>query len=66
MTFKYPPSPILSQPDAVPDEMICSIDERSKSCNTNPYFCECLQILPVASRTNAEIILIDEGQFIVN
>ncbi|KAK0160860.1 hypothetical protein PV328_008225 [Microctonus aethiopoides] len=62
MTFKYPPSPILSQPDAVPDEMICSLENRANNCNNNnPLFCECLQILSITPRTNVEIILIDEG-----
>lgn len=67
MTFKYPPSPILSQPDAVPDDMICSLENRAKDCNNNnPLFCECLQILSITPRTNVEIILIDEGEFVQN
>lgn len=62
MTFKYPPSPILSQPEAIPEEMICSLEHRSQVCENNPHFCECLQILPVEQKKNIEIILINEGE----
>lgn len=63
MTFKYPTSPILSQPEITPDDMICSIDERSEFCIANtPRFCECLQILEVPVNKTIELVIIDEGE----
>jgi hypothetical protein len=62
MSFKYPPSPILSQPENTPDEILCSIEERSEFCMTNtPRFCECLQIIEVPVNNTIELVIIDEG-----
>ncbi|XP_034935570.1 iron transport multicopper oxidase FET5-like isoform X2 [Chelonus insularis] len=62
MTFKYPPCPILSQPDAVPENMICSLDRRAQTCEYNPDFCECFQVISVPVKKVIEVILIDEGK----
>ncbi|XP_057322431.1 uncharacterized protein LOC130665839 isoform X2 [Microplitis mediator] len=61
MSFKYPSSPILSQPEAIAEDQICTIDDRSSACRNNPEFCECLQILQVPPKKTVEIIMIDEG-----
>ncbi|KAG8042734.1 hypothetical protein G9C98_005374 [Cotesia typhae] len=61
MSFKYPSSPILSQPELVPEDLVCSIEERSIACRNNPEFCECLQVLQVPAKKTIEIVLIDEG-----
>ncbi|XP_011694706.1 PREDICTED: laccase-4 [Wasmannia auropunctata] len=61
MSFKYPPSPILSQPENTLEKSICSLDKRSIECADTPLFCECLQLLQVPPRKTIEIILINEG-----
>ncbi|XP_039313353.1 laccase-12 isoform X2 [Solenopsis invicta] len=61
MSFKYPPSPILSQPENTLEKMICSLDKRSSECADTPLFCECLQLLQVPPRKIIEIILINKG-----
>lgn len=63
MSFKYPSSPILSQPELVSEDLVCSIEERSIACRNNPEFCECLQVLQVPAKKTIEIVLIDEGWF---
>lgn len=63
MSFKYPPSPILSQPDNILERSVCSLDKRSSECADTPLFCECLQLLQVPSRRTIEIILINEGNY---
>lgn len=61
MSFKYPSSPILSQPENTPEDSICTLDKRSSSCAETPLFCECLQIVQVSPRKTIEIVLINEG-----
>ncbi|XP_076233348.1 uncharacterized protein LOC143178508 [Calliopsis andreniformis] len=61
MSFKYPSSPLLSQPENTPEEAICSLEKRAEQCSNTPLFCECIQIIQVQPRQNIEIILIDEG-----
>ncbi|XP_026831051.1 uncharacterized protein LOC105279193 isoform X2 [Ooceraea biroi] len=61
MSFKYPSSPILSQPESTPKKLICSMEERSSECAETPLFCECVQLMEVAPRKTIEIVLIDEG-----
>jgi hypothetical protein len=55
MTFKYPSSPLLSQPDFIPTEMQCS-----EQCK-HRKFCECLNIVRVPPNVTLDIVLIDEG-----
>ncbi|KAL6441025.1 hypothetical protein ACFW04_003413 [Cataglyphis niger] len=61
MSFKYPSSPILSQPENTLKDSICTLDKRSSNCADTPLFCECLQILQVLPQKTIEIVLIDEG-----
>ncbi|XP_050446648.1 uncharacterized protein LOC126849118 [Cataglyphis hispanica] len=61
MSFKYPSSPILSQPENTLEDSICTLDKRSSNCADTPLFCECLQILQVSPQKTIEIVLIDEG-----
>ncbi|KYN42603.1 Laccase-1 [Trachymyrmex septentrionalis] len=61
MSFKYPPSPILSQPENTLEKSVCSLDKRSKECADTLLFCECLQLLQVPPRKTIEIILINKG-----
>ena len=64
MTFQYPSSPILSQPENTPEELICSLESRSRLCENTPVFCECVQILELPQKKLVELILIDEGKFL--
>ncbi|XP_046144231.1 laccase-14-like isoform X1 [Osmia bicornis bicornis] len=61
ITFKYPTSPLLSQPENIQEESICSLEKPSKQCAYTPLFCECTQIIEVPARKYIDIILIDEG-----
>jgi len=61
MSFKYPSTPILSQPENL-EKSMCTLDKRSNECTDDtPLFCECLQLLQVSSQKVIEIVLIDEG-----
>ncbi|KYN02752.1 Laccase-1 [Cyphomyrmex costatus] len=61
MSFKYPPSPILSQPENILEKSICTLNKRSSGCADTPLFCECLQLFQVPPRKTIEIILINKG-----
>lgn len=61
MSFKYPSSPILAQPEDAFRELICSLDKRSSQCADTPLFCECLQIVQVPLQKIIEVVLINEG-----
>ncbi|OAD52061.1 Laccase-1 [Eufriesea mexicana] len=61
MSFKYPTSPLLSQPENTPTESICSLERRSRACTDTPLFCECIQVIEVSPGKNVDIILLDEG-----
>ncbi|XP_043798629.1 laccase-4-like [Apis laboriosa] len=61
MSFKYPTSPLLSQPENTAEESICSLEKRSKECANTPLFCECIRIIEVSPNKNVDIILIDQG-----
>lgn len=63
VTFKYPPSPVLSQNQAISNDIFCSFDKKAKSCEFNNDFCECLQILEVPENKIIDIVLINEGNF---
>ncbi|XP_020278934.1 laccase-4-like isoform X2 [Pseudomyrmex gracilis] len=60
MSFKYPSSPILAQPEDAFRELICSLDKRSSQCADTPLFCECLQIVQVPLQKIIEVVLINE------
>lgn len=61
MTFQYPSSPILSQPENTPEDLICSLENRSKMCENTPVFCECVQILELPQKKIVDLIFINEG-----
>lgn len=66
LTFKYPTSPLLSQPENIQEESICSLEKPSKQCAYTPLFCECTQMIEVPARKYIDIILIDEGKSLNN
>ncbi|XP_006614217.1 uncharacterized protein LOC102673941 [Apis dorsata] len=61
MSFKYPTSPLLSQPENTAEESICSLEKRSKECADTPLFCECIRMIEVSPNKNVDIVLIDQG-----
>ncbi|XP_044003215.1 laccase-14-like isoform X2 [Aphidius gifuensis] len=61
VTFKYPPSPVLSQNQAISNDIFCSFDTKARSCEFNDDFCECLQILEVPENKIIDVVLINEG-----
>ncbi|XP_012136868.2 uncharacterized protein LOC100877876 [Megachile rotundata] len=61
ITFKYPTSPLLSQPKDIQEESICSLENPSIQCADTPLFCECTQVIEVSAREHIDIVLIDEG-----
>lgn len=61
MTFQYPSSPILSQPENTLEDLICSLERRSKMCENTPVFCECVQILELSPKKIVDLIFINEG-----
>ncbi|XP_053987926.1 uncharacterized protein LOC128881170 [Hylaeus volcanicus] len=61
MSFKYPSSPLLSQPENIQEESICSLERRSDECVDSPLFCECIQVIEVPPMSTIDIVLIDEG-----
>lgn len=63
VSFKYPSSPILSEPEDTMKKLTCTLDEHSSECADTPLYCECLQLIQVPSRKTVEIVLIDEGNY---
>lgn len=66
MTFQYPSSPILSQPENTLEDLICSLERRSKMCENTPVFCECVQILELSPKKIVDLIFINEGELFGN
>lgn len=62
MSFKYPTSPLLSQPENTAEESVCSLEKRSKECADTPLFCECVRMIEVSPNKNVDIVLIDQGK----
>jgi len=58
LTFKYPPSPLLSQPESVPPEMLCSDHCRRLK------FCECLHVFRTPLNVTLDVVLVDEGMLL--
>ncbi|GFG33395.1 hypothetical protein Cfor_01830 [Coptotermes formosanus] len=55
LTFKYPPSPLLSQPESVPQGMLCNSHCRHLK------FCECLHVIHTPLNITLDVVLVDEG-----
>lgn len=58
LTFKYPSSPLLSQPESVPPEMLCSGHCRHLK------FCECLHVFHTPLNVTLDVVLVDEGMLL--
>ncbi|KAJ8912103.1 hypothetical protein NQ315_005439 [Exocentrus adspersus] len=62
-TFTYPPSPLLTQPDDIPRNLMCNELNVPQRC-TGQDVCECVHMEHVALETTTEIILIDQGRYL--
>ncbi|KAG8291107.1 hypothetical protein J6590_068953 [Homalodisca vitripennis] len=60
LTFMFPSSPLLSQPDNVEPEMVCSAESRLTHCD-NTQVCECVHVINIPLHTPVELVLIDQG-----
>lgn len=61
VSFTYPPSPLLTQPENVPGDIICDTENIVEIC-ANQTVCECVQIVSVPLKTSVEVILIDHSK----
>lgn len=62
MTFTFPPSPLLTQPDEIPLSAMCNELSIPKRCE-GKSICECVHINHVPLGSTVEIILFDEGMY---
>ncbi|XP_072743934.1 uncharacterized protein [Anoplolepis gracilipes] len=60
ISFKFPPSPPLSQPMDIPSNQYCNRTALPKSCNNG--VCSCTQKLDIPLNAIVEILLVDEVQ----
>ncbi|KAJ8957788.1 hypothetical protein NQ314_006503 [Rhamnusium bicolor] len=64
-TFTYPPSPLLTQPNDVPLNLMCNELNTPDKC-VGQSVCECVHLEYIALGTTTEIILIDQGMYMQN
>lgn len=60
VTFTYPPSPLLTQLDDVPGDILCS-ENLLENCK-NKSICECVHIVEIPLKSTVELILHDQGE----
>ncbi|GJQ69660.1 hypothetical protein Trydic_g18416 [Trypoxylus dichotomus] len=60
ITFLYPPSPLLTQYNDVPESIICSSEIKPQRCNTKDI-CECVHVENIPLGASTELVLIDQG-----
>lgn len=63
LTFTFPPSPLLTQPDDIPFSIMCNEVNIPKKCEGKPV-CECVHINHVPLGSTVEIILFDQGKWL--
>ncbi|CAH0555836.1 unnamed protein product [Brassicogethes aeneus] len=62
LTFTFPPSPVLTQPDDVPVDMPCNELNIPDKCSKKKFsICECFHVEYIPLGSSTEIILIDQG-----
>ncbi|KAJ8955266.1 hypothetical protein NQ318_000293 [Aromia moschata] len=59
ISFKFPPSPPLSQLDDIDPEMFCNGDNRPIDCGEN---CQCTHMVDIPLNAIVEVVLVDEDQ----
>lgn len=59
ISFKFPPSPPVSQIDDIPQDLFCNGDNRPADCGPN---CECTHQVDIPLNAIVEVVLVDEGK----
>nr|CAI5832434.1 unnamed protein product [Callosobruchus analis] len=59
ISFTFPPSPPLTQPDDVPFEVICT-EEQKQKCD-DQMICSCTHVEQIPLGSSVEIVLYDKG-----
>lgn len=63
LTFTYPPSPVLTQPDDMLADLPCNELNMPEKCNGKlTSLCECFHVEYIPLGATTEIILIDRGR----
>ncbi|KAF2894896.1 hypothetical protein ILUMI_11279, partial [Ignelater luminosus] len=60
ITFTYPPSPLLTQREDVPETNICNSLNKPEQCQ-NMEICECVHVEQIPLGANVELIIVDQG-----
>lgn len=60
ISFTYPPSPLLTQPENIPTDIICDTKNIEEVC-ANQTICECVQIINLPLKSSVEVILLDQS-----
>lgn len=63
ITFTFPPSPLLTQPDDIPMNIMCNENNIPTKCSGKSV-CECVHIIHIPMGSTVEIILFDQGKWI--
>lgn len=63
ISFKFPPSPPLSQPMDISDDQYCNRRTMSENCENN--LCSCTHKLDIPLNAIVEIVLVDECEYII-
>ncbi|XP_071124881.1 uncharacterized protein [Mytilus edulis] len=56
-----PPSPVLSQFNDIPKELLCNPETLNKTTDCTKEYCECVHVQKVSLGDTVELVLIDEG-----
>lgn len=59
ISFVFPKSPPLSQPEDVPPQQYCNGDDRPPQCGRN---CMCTHSVDIPLNAIVEVVLVDEGK----
>lgn len=61
ITFTYPPSPLLTQREDVPETNICNSLNKPEQCQ-KIEICECVHVEQIPLGANVELIIFDQGK----
>lgn len=61
IAFTYPPSPLLSQYDDVPQSLLCNATSVRRNCSVD--FCSCVHRIRLPFGATVELVLIDTGNY---
>lgn len=63
ISFVFPKSPPLSQPEDIPPQQYCNGDDRPSQCGAN---CMCTHNVDIPLNAIVEVVLVDEGNLQFN